>query len=105
MELDPQNQLAPDLSVVLVETQRPWLCAEVIDPADHRADTVEKKALYEDIRLPRLWVIDPRYDNVEVYHASAYGLVLRDIFHRRQEIKDEQLPGFTLKLEELFGSA
>ena len=29
-----------------------------------------KKQIYEDLNLPRLWMIDPRYNNVEVYQQQ-----------------------------------
>src|SRR5205814_9608068 len=69
----------PDVALVTVATGKIWLAAEVISSDDHRADTVTKKEIYEELNLPRLWMIDPRYDNVEVYHGSEYGLMLKGI--------------------------
>ena len=48
-------------------------------PRRSPADTVVKKELYEDIRVPRLWMVDPRYDNVEIYHSTEWGLKLKGI--------------------------
>src|SRR5512141_2271760 len=76
--------LAPDLSLVTAASGKLWLAAEVVSSDDHRADTVLKKQIYEEIRLPRLWMIDPRYDNVEVYHASQYGLILKQILSKKE---------------------
>ena len=60
----------PDLALITVSTKKLWLAAEIVNSEDHAPDTVTKKQIYEEMRLPRLWMIDPRYDNVEVYHAS-----------------------------------
>jgi Uma2 family endonuclease len=65
-------------------------------------DTVLKKDIYEAIKLPRLWMIDPRYDNIEVYHASAYGLVLKGILAGREVLTESLLPEFELAVADLF---
>ena len=65
--------ICPDLALVTVATGKLWLAVEIISRDDHQADTVIKKQLYEDIRVPRLWMVDPRYDNVEIYHMHRMG--------------------------------
>ena len=62
-----------------------------------------KKEIYEQIKLPRLWMIDPRYDNVEVYHATEYGLVLKAILAGREILTEQLLPEFELTLSEFAG--
>lgn len=99
----PGNLFRPDLALVAAATGKCWLAAEVIDRRDHLPDTVEKKAVYEELLLPRLWMVDPRYDNVEIYHATRYGLRLVDILGRTQVLADGLLPGLSLSLAELFG--
>ncbi|MHB8521379.1 MAG: Uma2 family endonuclease [Limisphaerales bacterium] len=95
--------LRPDLALVAAATGKMWLAAEIISSDDHRTDTVIKKAFYEDINVPRLWMIDPRYDNVEVYHGSEYGLKLMHIFAQREVLSEKLLPGFQLAIAEVFG--
>ena len=60
-------------------TGKLWLAVEIISREDHHADTVVKKEIYENIRVPRLWMVDPRYDNVEIYHSTEWGLQLKGI--------------------------
>lgn len=103
IELCPGTLLRPDLTLVTVATGKAWLIAEVVDTVDHHADTVMKKGLYEDVRLPRLWMVDPRYDNVEVYHGSPYGLALRHILANRDLLTEALLPELSLAMAELFG--
>src|SRR5215831_14194185 len=77
VKLSSDSVLRPDLALITTATGKVWLAAEIVDSNDHRIDTVHKKQLYEDSRIPRLWMIDPRYDNVEVYHGGEYGLMLK----------------------------
>src|SRR5512133_3887801 len=79
VRLSPETVICPDLSLLANATGKLWLAAEVISSEDHAADTVVKKQIYEELKLPRLWMVDPRYDNVEIYPGSQYGLVLKSI--------------------------
>ena len=97
--------LRPDLALLAVPTSKLWLVAEIVNAEDHAADTVVKKQIYEEIRLPRLWMIDPRYDNVEVYHATEYGLVLKSILAGAEVLSDKLLPEFQITVAELFSDA
>lgn len=95
--------LRPDLALVTAANGRIWLAMEVINADDHRVDTVVKKMAYENANVPRLWMVDPRYNNVEVYHASPYGLALKQILAGRDELTETLLPGFQLTMTDLFG--
>jgi Uma2 family endonuclease len=97
-----ESAVCPDLSLVAAQTGRLWLAAEIVNSEDHRPDTVIKKQVYEELKLPRLWMVDPRYNNVEVYHATEYGLVLKEILALREILTDKLLPEFQLSIEELF---
>jgi Uma2 family endonuclease len=102
IELCPGTLLRPDLTLVTAATGKAWLIAEVVDTVDHHPDTVMKKAIYEDARLPRLWMVDPRYDNVEIYHGSPYGLALQRILANRDLLTEALLPELNLAMAELF---
>jgi hypothetical protein len=103
VQLTAGTMLRPDLSLVAAATGKLWLAAEVIASDDHRSDTVLKKGYYEQVNLPRLWMVDPRYDNVEVYHGSQYGLSLKTILAGREELTEPLLPRFQITVAELFG--
>ena len=102
IELAHGTQVAPDLALVTAATNKLWLAAEVISSEDHNPDTVIKKALYEQNHLPRLWMVDPRYNNVEVYHGNEYGLSLREILALRDTLTEHLLPAFQYPIQELF---
>ena len=95
--------LRPDLSIVTAASNKPWLVAEVISSDDHRVDTVTKKQIYEEFKVPRLWMVDPRYDNVEVYHATEYGLKLMCILAGREVLEEKLLPPLQMVVSDLFG--
>jgi Uma2 family endonuclease len=103
VQLSPGVMLRPDLALVTAVTGKIWLAAEIVDSHDHRPDTVLKKGLYEDFNLPRLWMIDPRYNNVEFYHGTTYGLALKGILAGRELFQEPLLPDFQLTVDELFG--
>ena len=96
------STVRPDLALITVASDKLWLAAEIVSADDHRTDTVVKKQIYEDVRLPRLWMIDPRYDNVEVYHGSQYGLILKTILAGRELLTEALLPEFQMAITDLF---
>jgi Uma2 family endonuclease len=102
IELAPGTLVRPDLVLITTVTRKPWLVTEIVDSYDHGSDTVTKKMLYEETGLPRLWMIDPRYDNVEVYHGTPYGLSLREMLAGRDVLMEKLMPGLRLPVAALF---
>lgn len=102
VQLSAHTWVRPDLALIAVATGKLWLAAEIVASDDHRTDTVVKKQIYEETKLPRLWMIDPRYDNIEVYHSSNYGLMLKGILAAREVLSEKLLPEFELTVVELF---
>ena len=110
--LDPRTQIRvnqftavrPDLALLTTITGKLWFAVEVVSSEDHHTDTVIKKQIYEDLKVPRLWMVDPRYDNIEVYQATEYGLKLNSILAGRDVLSEKLLPEFQLVLAELFAS-
>lgn len=104
IQLSPGTLIRPDLALVTSANNRLWLVAEIINSDDHRFDTVLKKGIYEDANLPRLWMIDPRYDNIEVYSGGAYGLALQHILANKENLIEKLLPDLSIRIAELFNS-
>jgi Uma2 family endonuclease len=96
------HRVCPDLTLITTANQRPLLLVEVVSGDDHRSDTVFKKGIYEAIKIPRLWMVDPRYNNVEVYHGTAHGLSLKGILAGRETLTEALLPGLQITMNDLF---
>ncbi len=97
--------LCPDLALVMAASGKLFLAVEIVSRDDHHADTVLKKEIYDRIRVPRLWMIDPRYDNVEVYHSFEFGLQLKGILAGGEVLAEKLIPQFKLPVVELFAGA
>jgi Uma2 family endonuclease len=96
--------ICPDLALVTVATGRLFLAVEVVSRGDHQADTVVKKEVYEKIHVPRLWMVDPRYDNVEIYHGMEFGLALKSILAGSEILSEKLIPEFQFVIAALFAT-
>jgi Uma2 family endonuclease len=97
--------LCPDLALITTATGKLVLAVEIISRDDHQTDTVTKKEIYESIRVPRLWIVDPRYDNVEIYHSTQWGLALKGILAGSEIVADQLLPEFQVTVTDIFAVA
>ena len=94
--------LCPDIALIMTATGKLWLAVEIVQTGDHHPDTVIKKEIYEHNRVPRLWMVDPRYDNVEIYHAFEFGLQLKSILAGSEILQEKLVPQFKLTVKDLF---
>ena len=94
--------ICPDLALIATATGKLWLAVEIVHTGDHHTDTVVKKEVYEQVRVPRLWMVDPRYDNVEIYHSTEFGLALKGILAGSEVLAEKLVPKFQFIITELF---
>lgn len=104
IQVSRSTAICPDLALLTVATGRLFLAVEIISREDHRSDTVVKKEVYEAIRVPRLWMVDPRYDNVEVYHCTEFGLQLKGILAGGEVLTENLIPEFQFVIAALFAA-
>ncbi|HYC72145.1 MAG TPA: Uma2 family endonuclease [Opitutaceae bacterium] len=109
VRLNARIRLCPDLAIVRpapapapADTFELYLAAEVLQPGDHHLDTVVKKQIYSDLKLPRFWMVDPRYLNVEIYGIGEYGFTLTAILAHGNPLTDPHLPGLHYPMCDLF---
>jgi len=102
VQVSRATAICPDLALVTAATGKLWLAVEIISRDDHRTDTVVKKEVYETIRVPRLWMVDPRYDNVEIYHSTEWGLKLQGILAGSEVLTETLIPEFEFVIAALF---
>ena len=105
IQVSRTTTLCPDLALITTATGRLWLAVEIVHTGDHHADTVIKKEVYEHVRVPRLWMVDPRYDNVEIYHSTEFGLALKGILAGSEILAEKLVPEFQFVIAELFATA
>jgi Uma2 family endonuclease len=96
--------ICPDLALITTAMQKLFLAVEIVQTGDHHADTVIKKEIYENARVPRLWMVDPRYDNVEIYHSTEFGLALKGILAGKEILSEKLIPEFQFVIAELFAA-
>jgi len=46
--------------------------------------------------------VDPRYNNVEIYHGSPHGLALQHIYAGREMLVEKLLPALRLTVAQIF---
>jgi Uma2 family endonuclease len=112
--LDDRNAVQPDLVFVANDNQRivtndgivgiPDLIVEIISPSSVMRDRVDKKNLYEKLNVKEYWIIDPAYQDIEVYTIlnGRYEL-LSGITMLEGSLKSNILDGVSIDLKELFG--
>ena len=108
LESDPDTVLAPDISFIardrmgtVSEGYRsgpPDLAVEVLSPSDRKAQVEGKTSLWLELGAKSVWNVDPRKRTVEVIRADGH----RKLFHETDELIDDTVPGFRVKVSEIF---
>jgi Putative restriction endonuclease len=104
IQVSRTTTICPDLALITTATQKIFLAVEIITRGDQHPDTVVKKEIYEQIKIPRLWMVDPRYDNVEIYHSTEFGLALKNILAGNEVLSEKLVPEFQIVITELFAA-
>jgi Uma2 family endonuclease len=77
----------------------PILAVEILSPSDEHKDVVEKIELYLGTGVAVVWIVDPDLRTVAVHRPRAEPV----LFTASQDlVGDPELPGFRVKVAELF---
>ena len=108
IESDPDTVLGPDVLFVAQDhislspegyhSGPPDLAVEVLSPSNGRGYVERKVALYLQTGARSVWLVDPRRRTVEVISS----LDDRRTLHEDDELVDETVPGFRVKVSEIF---
>jgi Uma2 family endonuclease len=108
LESDPDTVLGPDVSFVSKERVDqtedgyyegpPDLAVEVLSAGDRRGLVERKLALWLETSTRSVWLVNPRRRTVEVIRS----LNDRKLFHESDELVDDTVPGFRVKVSEIF---
>ena len=108
LESDPDTVLAPDISFIAgngvgnqAEGYRPGppdIAVEVLSPNDRMTQVERKTTLWLQLGARSVWNVNPRKRTVEVVRADGE----RRLFHETDELVDDTVPGFRVKVSEIF---
>jgi Uma2 family endonuclease len=108
LESNPDTVLAPDISFIARDrvgirsegyrSDPPDLAIEVLSPNDRRAQVERKTSLWLELGAKSVWNVNPRQRTVEVCRADGE----KTLFHDTDELVDDTVPGFRLKVSEIF---
>ncbi len=111
--LDDLNAVQPDLVFIPTENQAmitddgiigiPDLMIEIISSSSVLRDRVDKKNLYERLNVKEYWIIDPQYQDVEIYTVQNGRYELYSgVTMFEGVLKSTVFEGITIDLAELF---
>jgi len=108
LERDPDTVLGPDMSFLSGERideaddgyyqGPPDLAIEVLSPSDRKSYVERKLAIYLERGTRSVWLVNPRRRTVEV----VTSLDNRRMLHEDDELVDDTVPGFRVKVSEIF---
>lgn len=108
LESDPDTVLAPDIAFIAHDRVgdripgyrdgAPDLAVEVMSQWDSRPKAARKAALWLELGARSVWVVNPRQRTVEVWRTDRE----RKLFHAADELVDDTVPGFRIKVSEIF---
>jgi Uma2 family endonuclease len=108
LESNPDTVLAPDIAFIARDRvgdrlrgyreSAPDLVVEVMSQWDSRPKVARKAALWVELGAGSVWVVNPRQRTVDVWQANRE----RKLFHETDELVDDTVPGFRIKVSEIF---
>ena len=108
LESDPDTVLGPDVSFISRERVDreddgyydgpPDLAVEVLSPGDRRGWVERKLALWLERGTRSVWLVNPQRRTVEVISSTGE----RRMLHETDELIDDTVPGFRVKVSEIF---
>jgi hypothetical protein len=95
IQVSRSTAICPDLALVTVATGKLWLAVEIISRTTITPTRSSKRSFTKNPRAA-LWMVDPRYDNVEIYHSTEWGLALKGILAGSEVLTENLIPEFQL---------
>ena len=108
LETEPDTVLGTDMSFVSAKRVdqsyehyyegSPDLAIEVLSPGDRKAYIERKLAVYLETGARSVWHVNPRRRTVEIISSTGE----RRTLHETDELVDDTVPGFRVKVSEIF---
>jgi len=105
---DPDTVLGPDIAFISRDRignpadyyyiGAPDLAVEVLSPSDRKGQVERKTALWIELGAKSVWNVNTRNRTVEVIRVGGD----RKLFYESDELVDDTVPGFRVKVSEIF---
>jgi Uma2 family endonuclease len=82
----------------------PTWAIEILSPSDPSRDKKLKLGLYERTGVPEYWIVDPGAATISVYRLEGDSYGDPKVFSRGDSLSPREPAGFTLNLDDLFGT-
>ena len=109
---DIYTVLQPDICVICDKSKlddrgclgAPDLVVEILSPGNNKKELLHKYKVYEEFGVKEYWVVSQSDQSILIYTLSNEGkYVPSKIFTLSEEVSSVVLPGFVLKLDDVFG--
>jgi len=80
----------------------PDLAVEVLSPSTERTDRGKKMQLFVRYCVREYWLVEPDWQQVEVYSLSGDGYAVAQIAEAGETVRSSILPGFAFTVRALF---
>ncbi len=103
--------LQPDLCVVCDLTKlddkgcigAPDIVVEILSPGNNKKELFHKYQVFEEFGVQEYWIVSQSDQNILIYSLNEFGKFQPSkIFTLGEQITSSVLPGFVLKLDEVF---
>lgn len=108
LETNPDTVLAPDIAFIASDRvgartpdyrlDPPDLAVEVMSQWDTKPEVDRKTVLWLELGAKCVWNVNPKKRTVEVNRANGE----KRVFHETEELIDDIVPGFRVKVSEIF---
>ncbi len=108
---DIYTVLQPDLCVICDKSKlddrgclgAPELVVEILSPGNNKKELLSKYKVYEEFSVKEYWVVSPSEQTVLIYTLGEMDRYYPSkLFTLSEEVGSSVLPGFVLKLDDIF---
>lgn len=102
VSFERSNKTISELREMAVLELAPDLAVEILSPSDRRGVLKAKLDDYIKIGVRECWVVRPKAETVEVIRLSDEGAIPVNLFKATDTLRSEVLPGFKMKVSDIF---
>ncbi|MBF0607480.1 MAG: Uma2 family endonuclease [Candidatus Magnetobacterium sp. LHC-1] len=106
-----QQRLQPDILFIRRENMAivqdwirgvPDMVCEIVSKGSHGKDTVTKKKIYEDFRVPEYWIVIPELETIEVFTIEGDIYELFSLAEGEGVVRSKVIEGLEFDVKDVF---